>query len=542
MIVAALILTLCHSLESDTKKGTIQEGAICDELEAEQAIIELHDDLDDDDDGAISTTENNAFNDEYGISSGSISAFIDDIDGKVSSAEFLQSWKRSPVYSWSPDQVIEWLGTMKLKPSTMETLKRQIRKYNISGRCFPLISQDDKLLKRIGIKQHLIKRKLMLKTMDAILFGPPVYDNAIKDFALAFSLVMVLVLIVSIISQKRENKRIGDLLDKSNQQITMIDKGWRDFNADGSTTVVDSDSQSTLNEIDLNHYKSVRDQNNQLRKSLEEAHKELRQLQTGQQSDTLHISAELKSLLRRTHDGEKAGLTFRTEEALKIQAHAKEAYLRLQRANSSFFGSIRLIHSPTQLSTFDQSIREAQLALDSVAQLRRDFSDRWRDLERLMHTQLRSRSQQDYNTPSTTRKTDNTQGDEMTSQRLSGEYDKPPTDLRKRLRHQPNSLDSNASSIGLHFNPSVMPSSSVKPLSSSTDRNSNKGAFRRFPSNSIETASMTSSTASHVKIKSDRSLLPKWAFKNSFIKTWSKRHKRKSIEKTTSDSATSPSK
>jgi len=152
--------------------------------------------------GPFLLLENNAFNDEYGISSGSISAFIDDIDGKVSSAEFLQSWKRSPVYSWSPDQVIEWLGTMKLKPSTMETLKRQIRKYNISGQCFPLISQDDKLLKRIGIKQHLIKRKLMLKTMDAILFGPPVYDNAIKDFALAFSLVMVLVLIVSIISQK----------------------------------------------------------------------------------------------------------------------------------------------------------------------------------------------------------------------------------------------------------------------------------------------------------------------------------------------------
>ena len=29
---------------------------ICDEVEAEQAIIELHDDLDDDDDGTISTT------------------------------------------------------------------------------------------------------------------------------------------------------------------------------------------------------------------------------------------------------------------------------------------------------------------------------------------------------------------------------------------------------------------------------------------------------------------------------------------------------
>lgn len=73
------------------------------------------------------------------------------------------------------------------------------------------------------------------------------------------------------------------------------------------------------------------------------AHKELRQLQMGQQSDSLLVTAELKSLLRRTHDSEKDGLTFRTQEALKIQAEAKEAYIRLQRANSSFFGSIRFL-------------------------------------------------------------------------------------------------------------------------------------------------------------------------------------------------------
>ena len=57
VILAQLILTLCDALETDNTKGTIQEqGAICNELEAEQAIIELHDDLDDDDDGTISTT------------------------------------------------------------------------------------------------------------------------------------------------------------------------------------------------------------------------------------------------------------------------------------------------------------------------------------------------------------------------------------------------------------------------------------------------------------------------------------------------------
>ena len=36
--------------------SNIESDQICDEIEAEQAIIELHDDLDDDDDGTISTT------------------------------------------------------------------------------------------------------------------------------------------------------------------------------------------------------------------------------------------------------------------------------------------------------------------------------------------------------------------------------------------------------------------------------------------------------------------------------------------------------
>ena len=37
-------------------ESNIESDQICDEIEAEHAIIELHDDLDDDDDGTISTT------------------------------------------------------------------------------------------------------------------------------------------------------------------------------------------------------------------------------------------------------------------------------------------------------------------------------------------------------------------------------------------------------------------------------------------------------------------------------------------------------
>ena len=127
--------------------------------------------------------ENNAFNDEYGISAGSIAALIEDSDGRVTPAEFLKSWKSSDVYSWTVDDVIEWLKSpdLKLKPNAIDALSTQVKEHNISGKCFPLLSKSDQgLLKAVGVKQHLVRRKLMLKSMDAILFGPPVHDNTLK--------------------------------------------------------------------------------------------------------------------------------------------------------------------------------------------------------------------------------------------------------------------------------------------------------------------------------------------------------------------------
>ena len=57
-----------------------------------------------------SSTENNEFISEYGLSTaGSIAAMIGDSDGKISPAEFLESWKRSEVYRWKEKEIIEWL-------------------------------------------------------------------------------------------------------------------------------------------------------------------------------------------------------------------------------------------------------------------------------------------------------------------------------------------------------------------------------------------------------------------------------------------------
>lgn len=103
----------------------------------------------------------------------------------MSPEEFLRSWKSSVVYSWTVDDVIEWLKSpdLKLKTNAIDTLSTKVREHNISGKCFPLLSKSDQgLLKAVGVKQHLVRRKLMLKSMDAILFGPPVYDNTLKGY------------------------------------------------------------------------------------------------------------------------------------------------------------------------------------------------------------------------------------------------------------------------------------------------------------------------------------------------------------------------
>jgi len=396
------LYSLCfiiHLLAAKINSEQIQihgaaKQSLCDTKEAELAIKDLHDDLDEDDDGTISFTENNAFNDEYGIK-GSLSALIGDSDGRVSPEEFLKCWKSSVVYSWTVDDVIEWLKSpdLRLKTNAIEDLSTKFREQNVSGKCFPLLSKSDQvLLKAIGVKQHLVRRKLMLKSMDAILFGPPIYDNTLKDFALALAILVAMVSIVFVINLKRENANFERRLAAEHERIAKLDSKWADFNDGNNTTSGDNDSHSTVHDGDQDaaQFKIMQRENKQLRNSLDEAHKEIRRIQSGQTNfDHIQITSELKTLLRRCYDYESQGLKYRTEDALKIRNEAQEAYRHLQRANQSIFASVRMIHSPTQLTSMDQSIREAQQAFETVTTWKKDFHSRWKDLEKMFRVSFR---------------------------------------------------------------------------------------------------------------------------------------------------------
>ena len=170
-----------------------------------KVINQLHDDLDDDDDGAISNVENRAFISEYGGPSSSIGALLDDNDGRVSKSEFLNAWRTSAVHNWTTDDVIVWLKSADLNFPTelAEKLGVLFSKAKIDGTCFPLLAKlEQTFLKQLGIKQHLVRRKIALRSMDAILFGPPVYDNTIKGkYSDSSELYLHYVTVVKLISR-----------------------------------------------------------------------------------------------------------------------------------------------------------------------------------------------------------------------------------------------------------------------------------------------------------------------------------------------------
>ena len=76
----------------------------------------------------------------------------------------------------------------------------------------------------------------MLKAMDAILFGPPVYDNTIKDFVLILSVMIAIAASVTVMQLKRQNSKIEAQLEAEHDRIQKLDEGWSDLDLNRQTS------------------------------------------------------------------------------------------------------------------------------------------------------------------------------------------------------------------------------------------------------------------------------------------------------------------
>lgn len=358
-------------------------GDYCDSEEANSAIYELHDDLDDDDDGSISSTENRAFINEYGGGASAIGALLEDNDGLVSKDEFLKAWKRSTVHNWTTDEVVAWLRGPDLgfRSDIADQISAIFRMQRVTGRCFPLLAKlEQTFLKKIGIRQHLLRRKIALRSMDAILFGPPVNDSLVKDLILGVLAVFMIFSITFIIRLKRQFKDVKSRLKAESSRLEELDNMWKEY----AETPHDHDSVSTVLDLsaEIGSFTSIKRQNEQLKASLEEAHKELRKMQTGHSLEKVAVTSDVKELLHRTYKAEKHNLDYRKRDARKKEHVATENMKKLERANTSFFSSVRLLHSH-QLDHLDAALMQAHKAIEDIVRSQKESHDRWRKLEKI---------------------------------------------------------------------------------------------------------------------------------------------------------------
>ena len=67
----------------------------------------------------------------------------------------------------------------------------------------------------------------MLKSRDAILFGPPIYDTTIKDFALILATFVSVVANFFVINLKRENANFERRLAEEHDRIARLGLGLK---------------------------------------------------------------------------------------------------------------------------------------------------------------------------------------------------------------------------------------------------------------------------------------------------------------------------
>ena len=142
-----------------------------DTIEDAKALFCLHDDVDDDDDGNITFSESTEYTKaaKNGGSIGLMASLDDDLDGQITFSELWATWIKSPVHNWTNEQLIQWL-VEECEISNSKIIEI-FRSKQFTGAVIPKLALHDfSYLKSVGVKSFLLRRRMMLKSMDAVMY------------------------------------------------------------------------------------------------------------------------------------------------------------------------------------------------------------------------------------------------------------------------------------------------------------------------------------------------------------------------------------
>lgn len=425
-----LLLLLCPLFsggdeESDLNKPEVevtQSTAIREadkEIRREyEAIHKVHMHLDDDHDGSVDMRESAEFiveelHDEDNGSRQKLFHYQN--HDHISVKDVWGTWYKSEVYNWTADEVIEWLCNVVHLPEYSDSFRRN----KIQGRDMPriAINGESMIQNELGVVDNAHRKKLELRAMDVVLFGPPrVPINWWKDIFLVLVLIACVLLAGLAVRERKSSqvkidelmalmKRAEDELAELQQKMEKaaaaqeeedeeeeeqekivqnnVERKQRTYSADGVT----------VNRTSSVDGSTTKDETMSLPGSLDDC--QVKQLQikvTKLQADKANlleqlqrrgdISNELQQLLMLTYVKEHSHWVDQKSTAEKQLATARKECERIEKRRGTLLGSLRMINSPV-LHDADLKINRALVSLKKVMKNLDEYKRRWKTIENL---------------------------------------------------------------------------------------------------------------------------------------------------------------
>lgn len=400
-----------------------------DELDSYKAIRTLHTKLDVDADGEVDDLESKRFLENDGTShngnnkDGAYSTahklrylHQDGKDRSISVGELWQAWKSSNVYNWTIDETVYWLTNYVELPEYSTLFHERA----INGSVLPRLAADPQFLNRLGIVDPAAKKKISIKAMDVVLFGPPKFGTANKTRDVIVGMVTLLALSFCYVFynratasqralqalqtnleslQRAEDQMAGmqQELDKAlkAQEVVLNEKKnlehqleiqRNQFSASSNLSeqvIRNCSSRTNLSNI-MNGDISGQDAIyvTKLEEEMKNLKKELEDTYAANEAKKFRAPFALRNLLKETY---KIESQYYQEKKLNLESKATEVKLRnqkLQKKKTSFLGYYKMAQEDS-LEEDLNTIVEVKEAILRITKEIKERTERWKAIEEL---------------------------------------------------------------------------------------------------------------------------------------------------------------
>ncbi|XP_059912015.1 stromal interaction molecule 1-like isoform X1 [Gadus macrocephalus] len=403
-----------RSLTSKQEASEASDLCVIDQLLCEdenmmlsfEAIHSIHKLMDDDADGSVDTKETDGFLREDMNSKDPRAKHnsFHRADLLISLEDMWTSWKSSPVYNWTLEDMETWLLSCVELPQYIDTFK----KHNIDGKALPRLTVKNStlfvLLLKILDRVHV--QKLQLKALDTVLFGPPLAgrQSLWKDLALGCSVLMALAGCWFACTQSRRSRdHLGQLMkDLEGLQCaeqSLLDLQERLQRAHEEQRTVETEKETMEEKLrdeistakqEARRLKALREGTENERSRQKYAEQELEQVRMVLRRAEKELESRaswappesLQKWLQLTHEVEVQYYNIKRQSAERQLLQAKEGAEKIKKKRGSLFGTFHVAHS-SSLDDVDHKILTAKQALGEVTAALREKLHRWQQIEAL---------------------------------------------------------------------------------------------------------------------------------------------------------------